>query len=53
MQKRMIGIFVLALVAVIVAIVVIDYNSTRPDRRGGNPYAFTVGAYAAVDPVTE
>lgn len=50
MQKRLIGIFVMVLVAVIVIIVVVDYSSTRLDNRGGNPYAFTVGEYAAVDP---
>lgn len=50
MQKKLIAIFVFVLVIVIVILVVFDYASTRPDRRGGNPYALPVATYKAVDP---
>ncbi|MBN1158961.1 MAG: hypothetical protein JXA61_06235 [Bacteroidales bacterium] len=50
MQKKLIGIFVLVLFLVIVILVVMDYSSTRPDRRGGNPYEFSADIFTAVDP---
>lgn len=50
MQKKFIAIFVIVLFIVIVILVVVDYSSTRPDRRGGNPYALPAATYKTVDP---
>ena len=40
----------LVIVAVIVAVIVVDFRNNRPNRLGENPYAYDVDQFKAVDP---
>ncbi|MDD4109208.1 MAG: hypothetical protein PHH93_10870, partial [Prolixibacteraceae bacterium] len=50
MQKRGIIVFLIILAAVIVAVIVIDYISGKPDRSKPNPFAYDVEEFKKVDP---
>jgi len=49
MKKRNLTILVLVILAVIIGVIVVDFVSNRPDRRGSNPYALDVEALRDVD----
>ncbi|MCK5135929.1 MAG: hypothetical protein KAR19_09110 [Bacteroidales bacterium] len=49
MKKRSLTVVVLAILAVIIGVIVIDFMNNRPDRRGDNPYALDVDEYKKVD----
>ncbi len=50
MKKRSLTIVVLVILALIIAVIAVDFMNNRPDRRGANPYALEVGQYKVVDP---
>jgi hypothetical protein len=50
MKNKGIVIFLIILAVVIIAIIVGDYVSDRPDKRGTNPYEYNVDEYKNVDP---
>ena len=39
MKRRRLTIIVLLILALIVAVILVDFLGNRPDRRGSNPYA--------------
>lgn len=49
MKKRSLTIVVLVILAVIIGVILFDFLTKRPDRRGENPYALDVEVYKAVD----
>lgn len=49
MKKRSLTIVVLVILAVIIGVILFDFLSNRPDRRGENPYALDVDQYKVVD----
>jgi hypothetical protein len=49
MNKRSLTIVVLVILAVIISVILFDFISKRPDRRGANPYALDVDQYKEVD----
>jgi hypothetical protein len=49
MKKRSLTIVILLILAVILAVIVVDFLNNRPDRRGANPYALDVDQYKDVD----
>lgn len=49
MKKRSLTVVVLAILAVIIGVIVVDFVNNRPDRRGENPYAYDMEAYGEVD----
>ncbi len=50
MKKRSLTIVVLVILAVIIGVILFDFISNRPDRRGNNPYALDMDQYKEVDP---
>jgi hypothetical protein len=50
MKRRSLTVVVLVILAVIFAVIVVDFLNHRPDRRGKNPYALEVDQYKVVDP---
>ena len=50
MKKRGLTIVILVILTVIIAVILVDFLSNRPDRRGANPYALEVDQYKEVDP---
>lgn len=50
MKRRSLTIIVLLILALIVAVILVDFLGNRPDRRGSNPYALEVEQYKDVDP---
>jgi hypothetical protein len=49
MKKRSLTIVILVILAVIISVILFDFLSNRPDRRGDNPYALDVDQYKEVD----
>ncbi len=49
MKKRSLTIVVLVILAVIIGVILFDFLTKRPDRRGENPYALDVDQYRDVD----
>ncbi len=49
MKKRSLTIVVLVILAVIIGVILFDFLTKRPDRRGTNPYALEVDQYKVVD----
>lgn len=49
MKKRSLTIVVLVILALIISVILFDFLSNRPDRRGDNPYALDVDQYKHVD----
>jgi len=49
MKKRSLTIVILVILAVIISVILFDFMSNRPDRRGPNPYALDVDQYKEVD----
>jgi hypothetical protein len=49
MKKRSLTAVVLVILAVILAVIVVDFMKSRPGRRGRNPYALEVDQYREVD----
>jgi sugar lactone lactonase YvrE len=49
MKKRGLTIIVLVILGVIIGVILFDFLSNRPDRRGSNPYALEVDHYKVVD----
>ena len=49
MKKRSLTIVVLVILGVIIGVILFDFLSSRPDRRGENPYALNVDQYKEVD----
>lgn len=50
MKKRGLTIVILVILAVIIGVILVDFMSNRPDRRGNNPWALDVDQYRQVDP---
>jgi hypothetical protein len=50
MKKRSLTIVVLLILILIISVIVVDFLKSRPDRKGGNPYALEVDQYKKVDP---
>ena len=50
MNKSTITILVFLILAIIVALVIIDFMGDRPDKRGGNPYEYNTDQFKSVDP---
>ncbi|MFH0759766.1 MAG: hypothetical protein V2B15_20930, partial [Bacteroidota bacterium] len=50
MKKRSLTIVVLVILALIIAVITVDFINNRPDRRGANPYALEVDQLKVVDP---
>ena len=50
MKKRGLTIVILVILAVIIGVILVDFMSNRPDRRGNNPWALDVDQYREVDP---
>jgi len=50
MNKKTLSIFVLLILAIILALVIYDFLSNRPDMRGSNPYEYNVDQFKTVDP---
>jgi uncharacterized alpha/beta hydrolase family protein len=53
MKKRGLTIVILVILTVIIAVIVVDFLSNRPDRRGVNPYALEVDQYKDSGPGTD
>ncbi len=49
MSKKGISIIIVLIILGIIAIIVVDFLSKRPDKLGGNPYEFNVSEYEKVD----
>jgi sugar lactone lactonase YvrE len=49
MKKRGLTIIVLVILGVIIGVILFDFLSNRPDRRGSNPYALDVDQFKEVD----
>jgi len=49
MKKRSLTLVILVILAVIISVILFDFMSNRPDRRGPNPYALDVDQYKVVD----
>lgn len=49
MENKGIAIFLISLVAVVLLVVVLDYNSTKPDQQPANPYEYNIGTLSQID----
>ena len=49
MKNKGIVIFLIILAVIIIGIVALDYNSTRPDEQPANPYEFNVDSFSKID----
>ncbi len=49
MKNRSLTIIILVILAVIIGVILVDFISDRPDRRGKNPWALDVDQYSDVD----
>lgn len=49
MKKRSLTIVIVVILLVIISVILVDFLSKRPDRRGSNPYALDVDQYMEVD----
>lgn len=49
MKNKKIVIFLIILAVVIVGVVSLDYNASKPDNQPGNPYALNVDAFSRID----
>lgn len=49
MSRRWINMILLLALAIITAVVIIDYLSTRPGKRPPNPFSFDISEYESVD----
>jgi len=50
MNKTTLTLLVLLALAIILALVVVDFMGDRPDKRGENPYEYNVDQFKVVDP---
>ncbi|NQU86741.1 MAG: hypothetical protein HQ541_13365 [Mariniphaga sp.] len=50
MKNKGIVIFLIVLAIIVVVVIVGDFSSTRPDKQGENPYAYSIDEYKEVDP---
>lgn len=50
MRKPGITLLIFISVIIIVAVIIADYLSTRPGKRGSNPYAYDISEYSSVMP---
>ena len=50
MKNKGIVIFLIILAAMIIAIIIGDYISQRPGKRGANPYEYNINEYKNIDP---
>jgi len=49
MKNKGIVIFLILLAVVIVAVIALDYNSSKPDMQPANPYEFNVDSFSRID----
>ena len=49
MKNKGIVIFLIALAVVIVGVIALDFNSTKPDQQPANPYAYNIDSFTRVD----
>ena len=49
MNKKTISILIPVVILLVIALIIIDFTSSKPDRRGDNPYEYSVDEYRHVD----
>ncbi len=49
MKNKIIVIFLIVVTLIIIGVVVFDFSSSRPDKRKGNPYEYSVDEYKSVN----
>lgn len=50
MKKQHFSIIITLIIIAIIAVIIIDYSSSRPDKLGENPYAYNIDQFKSVDP---
>lgn len=49
MNRKAVSVFVAVVIIVIILVIVLDFSGNRPDRRGDNPYEYSVEQFRSVD----